>query len=365
MVLATPCSWSGSGGRRACRSGTQPWPPPPWPAERGLRPRRRPRLGRARQLRQQKIRTPAIDRLATEGVRSHSTTRQRRLRPSRSVLLTGQHPGHTPIRDNRSCSPRGRSAAQRRGHPGRALQEPGLRDRGDGKWGLGPPAPRATRCGRVRPFFGYNCQRHPNNYYPAYLYDDAGGSRSTTRARSTRRISSGARPRVHPRERGPAVSSTSRPPSPTWRSRCPRTRSPSTAASGLTAVRRGNGYLPHPRRAPLTRRWSPAWTGRSGASSTSSASGGSTSGRSSCSRRTTARPTTASAARTRSFFRSAGPSGAEGSLYEVGSASRNREVDGTGARRPRERACDRLRGLAADAPAAAGAVDPSGRRSTA
>ena len=57
---------------------------------------------------QQKIRTPSIDRLAAEGVRfTQHYSGNAVCAPSRSVLLTGQHPGHTPIRDNRELQPEG------------------------------------------------------------------------------------------------------------------------------------------------------------------------------------------------------------------------------------------------------------------
>ena len=51
---------------------------------------------------QKTIKTPNIDRIAAQGILfnnhySGSTV----CAPSRSVLMTGQHTGHTPIRDNR------------------------------------------------------------------------------------------------------------------------------------------------------------------------------------------------------------------------------------------------------------------------
>ena len=52
---------------------------------------------------QQKIRTPHIDRLASEGMRfTHFYAGSPVCGPSRSVLMTGQHSGHTRVRGNRA-----------------------------------------------------------------------------------------------------------------------------------------------------------------------------------------------------------------------------------------------------------------------
>jgi arylsulfatase A-like enzyme len=124
---------------------------------------------------QQKIRTPSLDRLAAEGVRfTQHYSGNAVCAPSRSVLLTGQHPGRTPIRDNREIQPEGQVAL-----PAAALtlaelfKSLGYATGAMGKWGLGPPGSEGDplRQGFDR-FFGYNCQRHAHNYYPTYLYDD-------------------------------------------------------------------------------------------------------------------------------------------------------------------------------------------------
>ena len=60
-----------------------------------------PRLRRCRLLRQKWIHTPNIDRLATEGLRfTDGYAGCTVCAPSRSVLMTGLHTGHTPIRSN-------------------------------------------------------------------------------------------------------------------------------------------------------------------------------------------------------------------------------------------------------------------------
>ncbi len=94
--------------------------------------------------------------------------------PSRSVLLTGQHPGHTPIRDNREMQPEGQAPL-----PAAAvtiaelLKAQGYATAAMGKWGLGPPGSEGDPLKQgFDHFFGYNCQRHAHNHYPTYLYDD-------------------------------------------------------------------------------------------------------------------------------------------------------------------------------------------------
>jgi arylsulfatase A-like enzyme len=125
---------------------------------------------------QQKIRTPAIDRLAAEGVRfTQHYSGNAVCAPSRSVLLTGQHPGHTPIRDNRELQPEGQVPL-----PGAAVtlaelfKNLGYTTGAMGKWGLGPPGSEGDPLRQgFDHFFGYNCQRHAHDHYPAYLYDDS------------------------------------------------------------------------------------------------------------------------------------------------------------------------------------------------
>src|SRR5688500_16702540 len=57
---------------------------------------------------QQKIRTPNLDRLAAEGMRfTQHYSGNAVCAPSRCVLMTGKHPGHAFIRNNRSTPPEG------------------------------------------------------------------------------------------------------------------------------------------------------------------------------------------------------------------------------------------------------------------
>ena len=54
---------------------------------------------------QKKIRTPHLDQMAADGMRfTQMYSGNAVCAPSRCVLMTGQHPGHTHVRDNRQWS---------------------------------------------------------------------------------------------------------------------------------------------------------------------------------------------------------------------------------------------------------------------
>lgn len=123
---------------------------------------------------QQQIRTPQLDQLAQQGLRfTHHYAGSPVCAPSRAVLLTGRHPGHAAIRDNKEVQPEGQWPLPA-GEPSLAvtLRDAGYATGAFGKWGLGPNgssgAPRAVGFDR---FFGYLCQRHAHSYFPAYLHD--------------------------------------------------------------------------------------------------------------------------------------------------------------------------------------------------
>src|SRR6185436_6634518 len=59
---------------------------------------------------QKKIRTPHLDRMAAEGMRfTQHYSGNAVCAPSRCVLLTGKHPGHAWIRDNKEVKPEGQA----------------------------------------------------------------------------------------------------------------------------------------------------------------------------------------------------------------------------------------------------------------
>lgn len=124
---------------------------------------------------QKKIRTPNLDRMAAEGMRfTQHYAGNAVCAPSRCVLMTGLHPGHAFIRDNREMKPEGQ-------YPipagtvtlARLLQSCGYATGAFGKWGLGAPGTAGVplKQGFDR-FYGYNCQAKAHNYYPEYLWDD-------------------------------------------------------------------------------------------------------------------------------------------------------------------------------------------------
>lgn len=122
---------------------------------------------------QQKIRTPHLDRLASEGIRfTQFYAGNAVCATSRCVLMTGQHTGHCVVRDNREIKPEGQfplpdatiTLAE-------LLRAQGYATGAIGKWGLGgPDSPGNPNRQGFDFFFGYNCQRHAHNHYPTYLW---------------------------------------------------------------------------------------------------------------------------------------------------------------------------------------------------
>jgi arylsulfatase A len=116
--------------------------------------------------------TPNIDRLAKEGITftqhyAGSTV----CSPSRSVLLTGQHTGHTPIRGNKRDGAKGNwPMAADALTVAEILQENGYVTGAFGKWGLGYPGSEGDPNNQgFDEFFGYNDQTLAHNYYPYFL----------------------------------------------------------------------------------------------------------------------------------------------------------------------------------------------------
>ena len=119
------------------------------------------------------IQTPHIDRLAAEGLRftqfyAGSTV----CAPSRSVLMTGQHMGHTRVRGNAGA---GNLAAQTLAQGdvtmATVLQRAGYATALIGKWGLGEAG--STGAPEAHGFdytFGFLNQTHAHNHYPDFLW---------------------------------------------------------------------------------------------------------------------------------------------------------------------------------------------------
>jgi arylsulfatase A-like enzyme len=121
------------------------------------------------------IRTPNLDRMAAEGLRlTQHYTGNAVCAPSRSVLMTGLHPGHTYTRDNRSMQPEGQWPIPDEAVIIPELLKPlGYVSGGFGKWGLGGPGTTGEplKQGFDR-WYGYNCQGVAHNFYPTYLWDN-------------------------------------------------------------------------------------------------------------------------------------------------------------------------------------------------
>ncbi|MCC6782957.1 MAG: arylsulfatase [Planctomycetes bacterium] len=124
---------------------------------------------------QRKIATPALDRLAAQGLRfTQGYCGAPVCAPSRAVLLTGRSSPYAEIRDNREVKPEGQ-------HPlsdgavtlAELVRDAGYATGAFGKWGLGAVGSSGdpNRQGFAR-FFGYICQRQAHSYYPDWLWVD-------------------------------------------------------------------------------------------------------------------------------------------------------------------------------------------------
>lgn len=138
---------------------------------------------------QKQIETPNIDKLAENGMRftqHYSGTAVSA--PSRCVLLTGKHTGHSYIRGNDEMPERGdvwsheamladsTLEGQRPLLAGTQTLASMMKSAGYttaciGKWGLGYPGSESTpnKVG-FDFFYGYNCQRQAHTYFPPFLY---------------------------------------------------------------------------------------------------------------------------------------------------------------------------------------------------
>lgn len=124
---------------------------------------------------QKKIRTPHLDRLAAEGMRlTQHYSGNAVCAPSRCVLMTGLHPGHAFIRNNREAKPEGQFPIPAATMTlGKLLQQQGYVTGAFGKWGLGGPESEGRPLNQgINRFFGYNCQAVAHNFYPTSLWDN-------------------------------------------------------------------------------------------------------------------------------------------------------------------------------------------------
>ncbi|MBM3784605.1 MAG: arylsulfatase [Acidobacteria bacterium] len=115
------------------------------------------------------ILTPHIDRLAAEGMRFTDCYAGCTVcAPSRSVLMTGKHTGHTSVRSNTGgvpLLPEDVTVAE-------VLRQAGYRTALFGKWGLGDEGSDGVPWKQgFDEFFGFLNQVHPHYQYPRALFD--------------------------------------------------------------------------------------------------------------------------------------------------------------------------------------------------
>lgn len=119
---------------------------------------------------QQKIRTPNLDRLASQGMRfTQAYAGSHVCAPSRSTLMTGLHTGHTPVRANgkdRHLYAEDVTLAE-------VLKKAGYTTGGFGKWGLGTEKTPgvATKQG-FDEWFGQYHQVHAHFFYPFWIWQN-------------------------------------------------------------------------------------------------------------------------------------------------------------------------------------------------
>lgn len=123
---------------------------------------------------QKLFKTPNLDKLANEGLSfTQAYAGGPVCTPSRSVLMTGQHNGHTAARDN---IPHYHTYLKEQDVTvAEVLKQAGYRCGGIGKWSLGDAGTvgRATNKG-FDMWFGYLNQDHAHYYYSEYLDDNEG-----------------------------------------------------------------------------------------------------------------------------------------------------------------------------------------------
>ncbi|MCA9126706.1 MAG: arylsulfatase [Planctomycetales bacterium] len=121
---------------------------------------------------QQVIHTPRLDQMAEEGLRfTQFYAGCPVCAPSRSVLMTGLHTGHTHVRGNASGDTLIQSLRDQDVTVAEVLKSVGYRTGLIGKWGLGEvDQPGFPLRQGFDSFFGYLNQVHAHNYYPEFLY---------------------------------------------------------------------------------------------------------------------------------------------------------------------------------------------------
>jgi arylsulfatase A-like enzyme len=126
---------------------------------------------------QKVIKTPQLDRMAAEGMRfTRFYAGATVCAPSRSVLMTGKHHGHTRVRGNAGQkNPIAQALRPEDVTVAKVLHDAGYTTALVGKWGLGDVGPAETGLPRRQGFdhfFGYLNQTHAHNHFPDFLWRD-------------------------------------------------------------------------------------------------------------------------------------------------------------------------------------------------
>jgi arylsulfatase A-like enzyme len=124
---------------------------------------------------QREIQTPHLDRMASEGLRfTQFYAGATVCAPSRSVLMTGQHHGHTRVRGNAGpANPRAQALRAEDVTVAKTLQQAGYATALIGKWGLGDVGAAESGLPGAHGFdyfFGYLSQHRAHNHFPEFLW---------------------------------------------------------------------------------------------------------------------------------------------------------------------------------------------------
>lgn len=115
----------------------------------------------------EKLRTPNIDRFASEGMRfTQCLAGASVCGPTRSVLMTGKHQGRTTVRGNNGFAPLRADDVT----IAELLKQASYATGGFGKWGIGGRGSTGVpEKHGFDTFFGYYHQVHAHSFYPPYL----------------------------------------------------------------------------------------------------------------------------------------------------------------------------------------------------
>jgi arylsulfatase A-like enzyme len=122
---------------------------------------------------QEKIKTPCLDQMASEGIRfTDHYSGSPVCAPSRCTLMTGLHTGHAFIRGNYEVRPEGQLAIpEQSATVAKILKKGGYTTGAIGKWGLGGPESKGHPNDQGFDYwYGHLCQRKAHSYYPFYVW---------------------------------------------------------------------------------------------------------------------------------------------------------------------------------------------------